>query len=106
MEVCTQNAAPGTTAVVESNTTATAASSTDTGLTTREKYRVTHGALMLFAWTLLIPLALGEAVLKSEGKWCVFNSVATDSQNVVRQHFLDDFSFLVLECSLSSHLFT
>jgi hypothetical protein len=68
MEVCTQNAAPGTTAVVESKTTATAASSTDKGLTTREKYRVTHGTLMLFAWTLLIPLALGEAVLKSEGK--------------------------------------
>jgi hypothetical protein len=97
MEVCTQNAAPGATAVLQANTTATAATSTDRGLTAREKYRLTHGALMILAWTLLIPLAVGEAVLKLEGKWCVFYPVATDPPKVDRQHFLYVFYFVIPE---------
>ena len=72
LEVCTEGTAPGTGAAA-ADTVGPAAVTTGkckAGLTLKDRYRAAHGTLMILAWGILIPLAIGEAAAKRSTSWC------------------------------------
>lgn len=69
MEVCTEGTALGTRSAAGGPAAATTTIEEDQTISTLEQYRVVHGAMMLLAWGLLIPLAVGEAARKLGDKW-------------------------------------